>query len=797
MRRLPEDFGKLTTLQELHLARCESLQALPVSLEELSSLRLLDLSRSRRIKDLPDGLGKLTSLVKLLLCDCKSLNSIPESIGRLTSLDSIDLSMTDLKELPDRFCDLSSITRLAMDGCMYLERLPDRFGAVTSLRRLSLCDCRSLKKLPESFSQLKYLEYLNLSLCKNLEELCEHFKGLSSLRVLLLSRCEKLKKLPQDFNGLPSLDTLDLTYCYMLEGKSMEGIVKLKKLQTLLIRGSWPLLEKWGEIQKQCDQSWSFAVETGETGEGSLQARDDFSLTDGKGKAFNISDLPLNTDLLVLFDCQQEFRHCSTLIIIEENMDDNLEIIYFGNHFSKLPHKVAGGIRGHAPAKLFGQLFPLLAYQQEEKFELSAIRAKIVPGEKGEKTLSCGKILENKWNVEEFVVEKCGRYLKFKQLVKTAGDSNIELLRELFPNGEFLKNGASTKVGVEELKGKRILLDMRPANLCYDIPLQSLVDLYNVAEKERFDFEIITIPMMQENTRRDVSNSFSTEVPWLVLQNPWDLPNATKYFLIEGSQRWDRFSWEARYPSKMRVIESNGTIAAYNSPGILWMVNTWGTEAFPFTEEKRRELIDKEVKQMKEMSNLMFLFQHLQGRVSEQVEKAMRQQKMFCLCIGDCTTSMKSMLGEWNDNIYTIYIPPNFHALDRGRETVYFTHGRSEVYTPLQHPTAVTQVEMEGMCSLSLSEHEAIRFWARFHSLLGTRIFDDLGKLPDFTWRRFVPFMIIMDEDGNLITTQGEKIIKLLSEEHSHDKAKGLVQQLINGDKESRKETLIELEELM
>jgi len=227
-------------------------------------------------------------------------------------------------------------------------------------------------------------------------------------------------------------------------------------------------------------------------------------------------------------------------------------------------------------------------------------------------------------------------------------------------------------------------------------------------------------------------------------------------------------------------------------------VNTWGTEAFPFTKEKRRELIDKEVKQMKEMSNLMlFLFQHLQG-ISEQVEKAIRQQKMFCLCIGDCTTFMKSMLVEWNDNIYTIYIP-NFYF--PGWEFVYFTHGISEVYSPLQHPTAVTQVEMEGMCSLSLSEHEAIRFWARLLSLSWDGMFDDMGNPSEFTWLRGIyrnepSSIIIMDEDGNLLTMEGKEIIKLLSGEHSHDKAKGLVQQLINGDKESRKETLIELGKL-
>jgi hypothetical protein len=169
------------------------------------------------------------------------------------------------------------------------------------------------------------------------------------------------------------------------------------------------------------------------------------------------------------------------------------------------------------------------------------------------------------------------------------------------------------------LEGKTILLDIRPAYVCRDIPLQSLVDMY--VAKERLDFEIITIPIMQEKTNMDVSDKFSKEVPWLVLQNPWQLTNATKYFLVEGCPRRPR-GWDSWYPNKMRIIESNGTIAEYNYPGVLRMVNTWGAEAYPFTAEKWRELIEKEKKQMEDMSDLMFLFKHLES-VSEQVSNCM------------------------------------------------------------------------------------------------------------------------------------------------------------------------------
>jgi hypothetical protein len=70
--------------------------------------------------------------------------------------------------------------------------------------------------------------------------------------------------------------------------------------------------------------------------------------------------------------------------------------------------------------------------------------------------------------------------------------------------------------------------------MCYDIRLGSLIQLYNTM-KESFNLEVISIPFVQPNTniRLDVFEEFSGDVPWLVLQNPWVLTRAVKYFLIK------------------------------------------------------------------------------------------------------------------------------------------------------------------------------------------------------------------------------------------------------------------------
>lgn len=187
-------------------------------------------------------------------------------------------------------------------------------------------------------------------------------------------------------------------------------------------------------------------------------------ITNGQGKPFHISGLPVNTLLLVMFDGQQEFSDHFPLSLIEENIDDiqtNFEIVYFGNHFDKLPRKVVNRILGHAPANrdakaLFQKVLSLAEFWRTDfdghlnsHFQMSA---KIVSDEKGDKYLSSWEFFHEQWRVEEFVLKKCGRYLKLKQLIERPRESNIELLRKLFAGGEeeislgFLKNDASTKV---------------------------------------------------------------------------------------------------------------------------------------------------------------------------------------------------------------------------------------------------------------------------------------------------------------------------------------------------------------
>lgn len=158
---------------------------------------------------------------------------------------------------------------------------------------------------------------------------------------------------------------------------------------------------------------------------------------------------------------------------------------------------------------------------------------------------------------------------------------------------------------------------MRSVDVCEDTRLWSLSEMY-LKEKDKLELEMISVPIVQTSTALDVLERFSKEVPWLVLQNPWMITRAVKYFLVKqcGMERDD--IW---YPDIIWIIEPNGVISTCK-PSVLVMLNRLGPKAYPFTHAKFEELRNNEWNQWKNMSNLEFLFNHLES-VSDQVSKSL------------------------------------------------------------------------------------------------------------------------------------------------------------------------------
>lgn len=168
LKTLPEELGNLTSLTSIGLLRCSSLRTLPNAIGNLSSLKILDLSWCGALRVLPEAMGQLGKLQELYLGNTEVLLSSSKSLEDLTSLKCLDLYSLDMysndNSLPDDlFRRMSALQTLNLGRVCYLEALPSSISCLVSLKRLDLRRCTFLEVLPECMSALTALWVLYMS----------------------------------------------------------------------------------------------------------------------------------------------------------------------------------------------------------------------------------------------------------------------------------------------------------------------------------------------------------------------------------------------------------------------------------------------------------------------------------------------------------------------------------------------------------------------------------------------------------------------------------------------------------
>ncbi|GKV45228.1 hypothetical protein SLEP1_g52336 [Rubroshorea leprosula] len=208
----------LSNLRYLYITKCAVLEFLPEMGLSLPNLRSLKIAVCPGLERIPDG-GLPLNLTDLRLENCQNLNSLPNTMNELTSIQKLMIrDCPGIKSIPDGGFP-PNLTNLELNGEHLKQPAVERsLRNLTSLQSFIIydtCPGRDIV-LPSS------LTYLRIDNAKNLKSIPRGLlQNLNSLQFLRFWGCPKLRSLPR--KGLPpSLGSLWIKGCPLLKRQRFE-----------------------------------------------------------------------------------------------------------------------------------------------------------------------------------------------------------------------------------------------------------------------------------------------------------------------------------------------------------------------------------------------------------------------------------------------------------------------------------------------------------------------------------------------------------------------------------------------
>ncbi|KAH9725784.1 ADP-ribosyl cyclase/cyclic ADP-ribose hydrolase [Citrus sinensis] len=187
IEELPLSIELLSGLVQLTLKGCKNLSSLLISLSSLKCLRTLELSGCSKLKRFLEIVASMEDLSELYL-DGTFITKLPLSIELLTGLELLNLNdCKNLLRLPSSIDGLCSLSKLDLSYCGLGEgAIPNDIGNLCSLKELYLSK-NNFVTLPASISGLLNLKELELEDCalKLRKSDCTIIKCIDSLKLLV------------------------------------------------------------------------------------------------------------------------------------------------------------------------------------------------------------------------------------------------------------------------------------------------------------------------------------------------------------------------------------------------------------------------------------------------------------------------------------------------------------------------------------------------------------------------------------------------------------------------------------
>ncbi|XVF78202.1 hypothetical protein PTKIN_Ptkin14bG0111300 [Pterospermum kingtungense] len=243
LQSFPEIDGEMKCLVELYLDGT-SIEEIPSSIGYLSKLVMLYLKDCSNLVSLPSIIDGCKCLKTLNLSGCSKIGTLSENLQQLETLKQLDLSETAIRKPPIFIFQLKNLKVLSFDGyrgppSKLRPNLPSFFKLLQRVStdsmtlmlpaRLSaiVLTGNNLIYLPATLGRLSQLQYLGLSDCMELESLPEL---LTSVEFVRIDGCTSLEIVADPTTVRNSIDWgfISGIHCYKLAEKN-NALIMLKK----------------------------------------------------------------------------------------------------------------------------------------------------------------------------------------------------------------------------------------------------------------------------------------------------------------------------------------------------------------------------------------------------------------------------------------------------------------------------------------------------------------------------------------------------------------------------------------
>uniref|UniRef100_A0A0D3HNU6 Uncharacterized protein n=1 Tax=Oryza barthii TaxID=65489 RepID=A0A0D3HNU6_9ORYZ len=175
------------------------------------------------------------------------VSKLAPQIKELRILRTLDISRTNISEIPSEVCDLNYLEMLDLRGTR-IRHLPEKDKQLTSLKRLDISHT-NISEIPSEVWELKHLEMLDLrgTLIRQLPDQIVQLKSLEHLIVgsagagsgMIYSDQTVLTKIPETIHQLRYLKTLAIIDLSEFFVKSVQSLGDLEQLEVLTITWSF------------------------------------------------------------------------------------------------------------------------------------------------------------------------------------------------------------------------------------------------------------------------------------------------------------------------------------------------------------------------------------------------------------------------------------------------------------------------------------------------------------------------------------------------------------------------------